>query len=90
MGDVDKRRLGAQSAGRILKSRSAFPIVPRPEGAQGAERRCFFFPRLFLCDHCVERKKLAGKVIGIELLGIKGRFPFEDLSHFKVDVSTVA
>jgi uncharacterized protein YuzE len=32
----------------------------------------------------------AGKVVGIELLGIKGRFPLEDLSHFKVDVSTVA
>ena len=32
----------------------------------------------------------AGQVVGIELLGIKGRFPPEDLSHFKVDVSTVA
>ena len=32
----------------------------------------------------------AGKVVGIELFGIKGRFPLEDLSHFKVDVSTVA
>lgn len=32
----------------------------------------------------------AGKVVRFELLGIKGRFPSEDLSHFKVDGSTVA
>jgi uncharacterized protein YuzE len=32
----------------------------------------------------------SGIVVGIELLGIKNRFPLEDLSHFKVDVSTVA
>jgi len=31
----------------------------------------------------------AGKVIGIEVLGIKGRFPLEDLSHLKVEMPTV-
>ncbi len=32
----------------------------------------------------------AGKVIGIEVLGIKGRFPLEDRSHLKVEMPTVA
>ena len=31
-----------------------------------------------------------GKVIGIEVLGIKGRFPMEDLAHLKVEMPTVA
>ena len=32
----------------------------------------------------------AGKVIGIEVLGIKGRNPLEDLSHLNVEMPTVA
>jgi len=32
----------------------------------------------------------AGKVIGIEVLGIKGRFPMEDLSQLTVEMPTVA
>ena len=35
-------------------------IVLRPEGAQGAERRCFFFPKFFLWADRNERKKLGG------------------------------
>lgn len=31
-----------------------------------------------------------GKVVGIELLGIKGRFSLEELSHLKVEMPTVA
>jgi len=31
-----------------------------------------------------------GAVIGFEVLGIKGRFPLEDLSHLKVEMQTVA
>ncbi|MCG2827242.1 MAG: DUF2283 domain-containing protein [Thermoplasmatales archaeon] len=30
-----------------------------------------------------------GKVVGIELLGIKGRFPLEELSNLKVEMPTV-
>ncbi|MDI6916541.1 MAG: DUF2283 domain-containing protein [Thermoplasmatales archaeon] len=30
-----------------------------------------------------------GKVVGIEVLGIKNRFPAEDLSHLKVEMPTV-
>jgi uncharacterized protein YuzE len=30
-----------------------------------------------------------GKVIGIEVLGIKGRFPLEDLSHLIVEMPTL-
>ena len=29
-----------------------------------------------------------GKVIGIEILGIKGRVPIEDLTHLKVEMPT--
>ena len=31
-----------------------------------------------------------GKVVGIEVLGIKDRFPIEELSHLKVEMPTVA
>lgn len=30
-----------------------------------------------------------GKVVGIEVLGIKGRFPVEELSYLKVEMPTV-
>jgi uncharacterized protein YuzE len=32
----------------------------------------------------------AGNVVGIEILGIKGRFPFEELAHLTVELPTVA
>ena len=31
-----------------------------------------------------------GKVVGIEILGIKDRFPLEELSNMKVELPTVA
>ena len=31
----------------------------------------------------------AGKVIGIEILGIKGRFTLDELSHMKVEMPTM-
>jgi uncharacterized protein YuzE len=30
-----------------------------------------------------------GKVVGIEVIGIKEQFPIEDLSHLKVELPTV-
>jgi uncharacterized protein YuzE len=32
----------------------------------------------------------AGNVIGIEILGIKGRFPLDELAHLTVELPTVA
>lgn len=31
-----------------------------------------------------------GKVVGIEIIGIKSRFPLEELSHLQVELPTVA
>ena len=31
-----------------------------------------------------------GKVVGIEILGIKDRFPLEELSNMKVEIPTIA
>jgi len=45
----------------ICSTVSLLPF-PRPEGAQGAERRCFFFPKFFLCNDSMERKKLGSSL----------------------------
>ena len=31
-----------------------------------------------------------GKVVGIEILGIKDKFPLDELSHMKVELPTIA